>query len=76
MRGKSVCRTHGGKSTGPKTVEGRARVASAKTVHGRETRAAREERSRELAHLAALEQVARLIGMITGPRSRGRKPSG
>ena len=36
MKGKEVCRTHGGLSTGPKTKEGRARCAAAKTVHGRE----------------------------------------
>ena len=75
MRGKVVCKTHGGRSTGPKTAQGRARIAAAHRVHGFETRAVRQERSRELAHLAALEELARLIGMITGPKTRGR-PSG
>jgi len=28
------CRSHGGKSTGPRTAEGRARVATANTTHG------------------------------------------
>ena len=28
------CRMHGGASTGPKTAEGRARIAAARTVHG------------------------------------------
>ena len=28
------CRMHGGASTGPKTVEGRARIAAARTIHG------------------------------------------
>ncbi len=72
MRGKAVCKTHGGRSTGPRSAEGRARIAAAHRVHGFETRAARQERSRELAHLAALEQLARLLGMITGARTRGR----
>jgi hypothetical protein len=76
MRGRSVCRTHGGKSTGPKTAEGRAIIAAAKTLHGRETRQIRQERSSELAHLAALEDLARALGMIVGPRTQGRRPTG
>ena len=73
MRGRSVCRTHGGLSTGPRTPEGKARIAAAQTVHGWETRVIRAERSQELAHLAALEDLARVLGMITGPKTRGRK---
>jgi hypothetical protein len=45
---------HGGLSTGPKTPEGRARCAAAKTVHGRETRAIREECKNKLAELRGL----------------------
>jgi hypothetical protein len=75
MRGRSVCRAHGGKSTGPKTPEGKARIAAAQTTHGRETRAIRQERSRQLAYLAALEEFARVLGMISGPESPGRKAS-
>ena len=70
----TVCRFHGGKSTGPRTEAGRARCAAAKTVHGHSTRQARRELSEELVHLAMLEQTGRLIGLITGPRSRGRRP--
>ena len=33
------CRMHGGASTGPKTAEGRARIAAARTVHGAAMRA-------------------------------------
>ncbi|MGI3185019.1 HGGxSTG domain-containing protein [Nioella aestuarii] len=32
MRGKQRCRMHGGLSTGPKTVEGRARIAEAQKL--------------------------------------------
>jgi len=74
MSGKQVCRIHGGRSTGPKTVAGRARCAAAKTVHGHSTRQARRELSEELVQLAILEQTGRLVGLITGPRSRGRRP--
>jgi hypothetical protein len=36
IKGKTKCRFHGGRSTGAKTAEGRARIAAAHTVHGRE----------------------------------------
>jgi hypothetical protein len=35
MRGKAVCRFHGGKSTGPKTREGKERIRQANLRHGR-----------------------------------------
>ncbi len=72
---KFVCKTHGGRSTGPKTAEGRARCAAARTVHGQGTRQARRELSEGLAQLAALEGLARRLGMITGPKAPGR-PAG
>ena len=72
-RGRSVCRFHGGKSSGPKTPEGRARCASAKTVHGRETRAIRAQRREELAVLQSLEALGRAIGLMTGSMTRGPK---
>jgi len=37
------CTRHGGKSTGPRTEEGRARIAAAKTTHGRLTKEKRAE---------------------------------
>ena len=45
LAGKRVCILHGGKSTGPVTDDGRKRCAIAKTVHGYETRGAREYRA-------------------------------
>ncbi len=70
------CQIHGGRSTGPKTEEGKARIAARHTVHGEETRAKRDERSAASARLSQLEDAAYLLGMITGPRGRGRKASG
>ena len=57
LKGKRVCKTHGGRSTGPKTEAGRKRCAAAKTIHGRETREARTERSLASARLAVLEEA-------------------
>ena len=75
LKGKSkVCKTHGGRSTGPKTEAGRQRCAEAKTVHGREARQARNERSLASARLAVLEAVGHRLGFMNGGRTRGRKP--
>lgn len=73
ISGKTKCRTHGGKSTGPQTVLGRQLCAEARTIHGRETRKQRQLRSEKLAELSYLENVARQRGQITGPKTRGRK---
>ena len=75
LKGKRVCKTHGGRSTGPKTEAGRQRCAEAKTIHGRETREARTERSLGSARLAVLEAVGFSIGLMTGGRTRGVKPN-
>ena len=74
LKGKRVCKTHGGRSTGPKTEAGRQRCAEAKTIHGRETREARNERSLASARLAVLEQAGHELGFMGGTRTRGRKP--
>ena len=74
MKGKLVCKTHGGRSTGPKSEAGRKRCAQAKSIHGRETREARTERSLASARLAVLESVGFSIGLMSGGRTRGRRP--
>ena len=74
IKGKRVCKWHGGRSTGPKTAAGRQRCTAAKTVHGRETREARTERSLGSARLAVLEAVGFSIGLMSGGRTRGRRP--
>jgi len=75
MKDKAVCLTHGGLSTGPKTEAGRQRCAEAKTIHGRETREGRAERSLASARLAVLEAVGFSIGLMSGGRIRGVKPN-
>jgi len=54
LSGKRVCMFHGGKSRGPVTDDGRKRCAIAKTVHGYETRGARESRAKKFRELKAL----------------------
>ena len=76
MRGKTKCRFHGGKSTGPKTLAGKQRIADANTIHGNETREKRKERQEASLHLAELEDLMCLLKMTTATRTRGRKPNG
>jgi hypothetical protein len=42
MTGRKRCRLHGGCATGPKTPEGRARIAQARTKHGGRAKAMQE----------------------------------
>ena len=67
-----MCRFHGHRG-GPKTKSGRARCAAAKTIHGRETRQIRAERTTKLAELQELETFGRELGLIIGPKTSGRK---
>jgi hypothetical protein len=73
IKGKTKCKHHGGRSTGSKSPEGKARQIAANTKHGNETRAIREERSAKLAELYELEMLGRELGLISGGMV-GRKP--
>ena len=66
IKGKTKCKHHGGRSTGSRTPEGKARQIAANTKHGNETRAIREERSAKLAELYELEMLGRELGLISG----------
>ena len=70
------CQFHGGGSTGPKTIAGRQRVASAQYRHGESSKAARRAYSQASAHLRRLEESMHVLGMTNAPRTRGRKPMG
>jgi len=76
VKGGTKCKWHGGRSTSPRTVEGRNRIAQANTVHGQETRVVRSDSSIGLARLAELEELGYAIGLLSGPRTRGPKPKG
>ena len=64
IRGKRCCRIHGGRSTGPRTQEGRKLCGAAKTLHGRETRAIRAKRQQALAELKLLERMGKGAGVF------------
>jgi hypothetical protein len=73
VSGKTVCRMHGGKGSGPKTEAGRQRCAAAKTIHGFDTRQTRTERALGMRTLRELEDLGHLLGIMHGPRTSGRK---
>jgi len=64
IRGKRVCRIHGGRSTGPRTQQGRNLCGTAKTRHGRETRAIRAKRQQALAELRVIERMGKGFGIM------------
>lgn len=55
------CRMHGGKSTGPRTLEGLKRLQAARTTHGRRT----AEMERMRAMIRALKAEARRLVELT-----------
>ena len=74
LRGKAVCEFHGGRSTGPKTAEGKTRQRAAVLKAGDYTKVAMEDRARSVRVLAGLEDALYVLNMATMPRTRGRKP--
>ena len=64
------------KWNGPRTAEGRQRIAQAQLKHGAYSKAGLEAKQAESIQLRQLEDIARLVGMIQGPRTRGAKPRG
>ena len=64
------------KWNGPRTAEGRQRIAQAQLKHGLYSKAGIGAKHAESVQLRQLEDIAVLIGMIQGPRTRGCKPQG
>ena len=56
IKGKQRCRLHGGLSSGPKTAEGRARIAAANTKHGR-YKGWRAHRAKEKYYFGELKRI-------------------
>ena len=70
MKGSKTqkCNFHGGKSTGPRTLEGRQRISKANLVHGDETVQKRAERQRKALWFKQVEDVMHVLDMTTGGR--------
>ena len=71
-----MCATHGGRSTGPKTEQGKANSATANLKHGKYTKQVQTEHSEAAVQLSQLEDAMYLLGMSDAPRSTGRKVKG
>ena len=67
------CQFHGGRSTGPITVQGKASSAAAHIKSGRHTKAAKAERSKSSTRLLLLEDAMHILDMTRATRTRGRK---
>ena len=64
MKGKKRCKLHGGRSSGPKTLEGRVRIAMARWKHGRRSKRFVEQRKKIWAELRAIERRLRMDGFF------------
>ena len=64
------------KWNGPRTAEGKQRIAQAQLKHGFYSKVGLEAKHAESIQLRQLEDIAYLIGLIQGPRMRGAKPQG
>ena len=75
LKGRRVCKAHGGRSTGARSKAGLQRCADAKTIHGFETRTKRAERAKAMRRLRELEDLGHLLGIMGGARTHGPKPT-
>ena len=64
------CKWHGGRSTGPKTEEGRAKCAEARKVDGKDTRAKRTKNAVAATRLLLLRDLGNRLGLF------GDQPTG
>ena len=76
LRGKNVCGHHGGKSTGPRTEDGKKRSREAHIKSGLYTKESRLKQSSTSLSLAQYESIGFALGLMKGTRTRGRKPYG
>jgi hypothetical protein len=68
------CQLHGGRSTGPRTPEGKVRSAKANLKSGDYSQASLDKAAKEKALIRALEDATHVLGMTDAPRTVGRKP--
>ena len=75
VRGTTLCANHRLGGRGPLSEEGRRRCALARTKTGNDTRESRKRHRQKLMELYELELLGRQIGLISGPKTSGRKPN-
>ena len=62
--GRTRCKLHGGRSTGPKSIEGKARVVAANTTHRRRSREHVEKVKAINSELRRITNQLKLEGLI------------
>ena len=74
----SKCKWHGGRSTGPKTEQGRAKCAEARTIHGNSTQEKRKQNAVSATKLLLLRDLGNRLGLFGDQPTgwAGRKPRG
>ncbi len=77
LKGKAVCQFHGGRSTGPRSKEGKDRIRATHWKHGEETQKAKAERSAKSVMLRYLTDLGNHCSLFYKQlKTRGRPPSG
>ncbi len=77
IRNKRVCRNHGGRSTGPKSEAGKAKIRAVSLIHGRRSAEGMKKATEAAARVRELEDALIVLGAIPeGSRTRGPKPKG
>ena len=64
VKGKRVCRVHGGRSTGPRTFSGKAAVAAAHLRHGKRSKAYLKLLAKEREEVRILVRLGVIVGLI------------
>jgi hypothetical protein len=70
---KQLCGHHGGRPHTAKTIE---RISRANTVHGECSKVAKQQYRDESVLIHELQDALYVLKMASGPRIRGRKPTG
>ena len=77
IRNKRVCSNHGGRSTGPKSEAGKAKIRAVSLIHGRRSAEGMKKGTEAAARVRQLEDALIVLGAIPeGSRTRGPKPKG
>ena len=77
MQNKSVCRNHGGRSTGARTEEGKRRSREANLIHGERSVQGMLRAREDSVRVRQLVDAVRVLGLAANvKRVRGKWPEG
>lgn len=77
IQNKSVCRNHGGRSTGARTEEGKRRSREANLIHGERSVQGMLRAREDSVRIRQLADAVRVLGLATNvKRVRGKRPEG